>query len=158
MKLVARIVAVLLALVLYSFAYGVVVVGAWTLVTSDEPNALEFFDARDKAQADGVADECGYRAVAAGEQIRLTHDDIVGIARCFERHGYLTSGALNAVEGDSFEYTYGRDKAGHVFGGSTAITTVSAPRWIEIFYVLGLGVVVWLVGFRLPWWRRPRTS
>lgn len=85
MRLGARIVAVLLALVLYSFAYGVVVVGAWTLVTSDEPNALEFFDARDKAQADGVAAECGYRAVAAGEQIRLTHDDIVGIARCFER-------------------------------------------------------------------------
>jgi hypothetical protein len=40
--------------------------------------------------------------------------------------------------------------------GQFEIHVVPLPDWVGSAWLAGLAGVIWLVGFRLPWWRRER--
>jgi len=145
--------------VLYSVAFLVVATGTWAATSLNDPSGSgEFFEALDRARDAGTAQEC-YEPPVSSRRIRLSHREIVAMSRCFARHGYVTQAGLRLIESDRFEYTYYR-AFGRTVGGTVTSFTVAAdpvPKWVIGLWLSGLAAVIWLVGFRLPWWHRPRT-
>jgi hypothetical protein len=114
---------------------------------------------------------CGYPA--SGERA-LSHVQVVEVARCLHRRGYLSAAELAKVSESDLslptsacrarsmppfarELWCGVDRGVHTSAGVTYFGGLyEQPWWVEAIWLGGLALVVWLVAFRLPFWRSER--
>jgi len=174
MRIVLRIVAVLVALAAY---YVVTTAVVWRFETAESGPERAFGDAvfvalneQSKGADSPVLTVCGFPPPGK-EMYVLSHADVVDVARCLHRGGYMSASILTEIEVSTM--TIAGTQAGPrpvpgapvgsvqrfgswSYGGSGEIR--ERPWWVLVIWCAGAGVVIWLVGFRLPWWRRPRSS
>jgi len=133
-----------------------------------------FGNALGDAQTDALRDDptsslravCGFPALEHGSSVELSHADVAAVAQCLRRTGYLDDEELRSIETSAFGMFVECSPAttpGDAGRGSEQTACVysytnadgGGRGWLPTAISLaGLPIVVWLVGFRLPWWRR----
>lgn len=174
MRLVLRIAAVLVALAAY---YVVTTAVMWRFETAESGPERAFGDAvfmalneQSKGSDSPVLTVCGFPPPGK-EMYVLSHADVVHVARCLRRGRYMSASNLTEIEVSAM--TIAGTQAGPrpvpgapegsvqrsgswSYGGSGEIR--ERPWWVLVIWSAGAGVIIWLVGFRLPWRRRARAS
>lgn len=169
-----RIGAVVVAVVAY---YVVTSFAVWRIDVANSGPERDFGDAIFLAQTEEskgadspVLSVCGFPPPGR-ETYSLSHVEVVDVARCLQQGGYLSASSLAEVEASKMtiagtqrgERPVPGAPAGSVqssgswsYGGSGVVRERS--WWVPIIWLAGAGVIVWLVGFRLPWLSRVRAS
>ena len=172
MWLAARLIAVAAAALVWTIlaSYTLFVLGVG--VVTFEPEH-DFGVALNEAQIDAWRKDlsaplpaaCGYPGGNLKASFELTHSEVVHVARCLHRGGYLSAEGVSRVERSQdslFVDCPGEAQPPGQVEIESSFCLVSYPweqraehRWLSYAIVLGgLPLVVWLVGFRLPWPRR----
>ena len=172
MRLVLRIGAVILATAVWivgssAFLFWLGVGEARFPAETTFSNALADAQTEAMRQRPGIPapSVCGFPAVGSGS-FELSHGEVVLVARCLQRSGHLGADDLSSIETASFGISggcAGQGDTGAILDQTACTyaytkTDARGAAWIPFAITLaGLPLVVWLVGFVLPWPRRRRS-